>query len=47
MAQRALAVKLRKRCNMSSNKLGVQYHKKYKAYVENIKWNEEHSKSRQ
>ena len=32
---------------MSCNKLGVQYHKKYKEYVDNINWNEEQSESSQ
>ena len=32
---------------VSCNKLGVQYHKKFKEYVDNIIWNEEQSKSNQ
>ena len=32
---------------VSGNKLGVQYHKKFKEFVDNINWNEEQSKSSQ
>jgi len=32
---------------VSCKKLGVQYHKKLKTYVDNINWNEEQSKSSQ
>jgi len=32
---------------VSCNKLGVDYHKKFKVYVDNINWNEEQSKSSQ
>ena len=32
---------------VSCNKLGVQYHKKFKEYIDNISCNEEHSKSSQ
>jgi len=30
---------------VSCNKLGIQYHKKFKEYIDNINWNEEQSKS--
>jgi len=32
---------------VSCNKLGVQYHKKFKEYVDNIMWNEEQRNSSQ
>jgi len=32
---------------VSCNKLGVQYHKEFKEYVDNINWKEEQSKSSQ
>jgi len=32
---------------VSCNRLGIQYHKKFKEYVGNINWNEAQSKSSQ